>query len=40
LFAQWIGYIVDIIMVIGFGFLVQKAKMGKTFVAFLRLWWS
>jgi hypothetical protein len=32
-----ICYVVDLMMVIGFYFLIEKAKMGKTFVAFLRL---
>jgi hypothetical protein len=35
-----ICYVIDIMMVTGFCFLAQKAKMGKTFVAFLRLWRS
>jgi hypothetical protein len=37
---EWICYVIYFIMVTGFGFLVKKAKMGKTFVAFLRLWRS
>ena len=36
----WIGYVIEPMMVTGFWFLAQKAKMGETFVAFLRLRWS
>jgi len=32
-----IGYVVEPMVVTGFWFLVQKAKMGQTFVAYFRL---